>query len=135
MEATQEKTALDSVREFAQTVDIDGVMEVAEVVSNLFPPPVSTICFVIIKVLRLAKNFVVAPDSQAISSANSLALASGSDSLSTSNEAEIKIIKFIDIAMEDGVITPEEESFILSKAESLGLDVDMVKLRIISQKK
>lgn len=35
--------------------------------------------------------------------------------------------------MEDGVMTPEEKEFILKKAEALGLDVDMVELKIMKR--
>lgn len=37
--------------------------------------------------------------------------------------------------MEDGILTPEGEAFILSKTEKLGLDPDVVELKLMSLKK
>ena len=128
--ATQEKSAFATIQEFVKTIDFDTLIEVAEFAALI--PAIGTICVVIIKILKFAKKFQPTA-SKVLVNADQLYGVVNNNQVVV-NEAEEKINTLIEIALEDGVITDEEENFILEKAQTLGLDTDEIRLKLISNK-
>lgn len=130
--ATQKKTAITTINEFVKTIDFDTLIEIAELAALI--PGIGTICAGIINILKVAKKFQPTAD-KVLTNADQLygVCANDSDS-STDNEALDKVNTLIEIALEDGIITEEEENFILERAQTLGLDTDEIKLKLLHNK-
>ncbi|MCQ2234263.1 MAG: hypothetical protein MJZ24_05935 [Paludibacteraceae bacterium] len=126
--ATQEKSAFATIQEFVKTIDFDTLIEVAEFAALI--PAIGTICVVIIKILKFAKKFQPTA-SKVLVNADQLYGVVNNNQVVV-NEAEEKINTLIEIALEDGVVTDDEANYILERAAVLGVDVDIVKLKLLS---
>ncbi|MBQ0029911.1 MAG: hypothetical protein KBT32_05685 [Bacteroidales bacterium] len=126
--ATQKKSAFATIQEFVKTIDFDTLIEVAEFAALI--PAIGTICVVIIKILKFAKKFQPTA-SKVLVNADQLYGVVNNNQVVV-NEAEEKINTLIEIALEDGVVTDDEANYILERAAVLGVDVDIVKLKLLS---
>lgn len=126
--ATQEKSAFATIQEFVKTIDFDTLIEVAEFAALI--PAIGTICVVIIKILKFAKKFQPTA-SKVLVNADQLYGVVNNNQVVV-NEAEEKINTLIEIALEDGVVTDDEANYILERAAVLGVNVDIVKLKLLS---
>lgn len=126
--AIQEKSAFATIQEFVKTIDFDTLIEVAEFAALI--PAIGTICVVIIKILKFAKKFQPTA-SKVLVNADQLYGVVNNNQVVV-NEAEEKINTLIEIALEDGVVTDDEANYILERAAVLGVDVDIVKLKLLS---
>lgn len=128
--ATNEKSAIASINEFIKSIDFDTLIEVAEFAALI--PAIGTICAWIIKILKFAKKFQPTADKMLTNADQLYGVCTSRTNID--NEALNKVNTLIEIALEDGVITEDEESFILEKAQTLGLDTDEIKLKLLSYK-
>lgn len=126
--ATQEKSAFATIQEFVKTIDFDTLIEVAEFASLI--PAIGTICVVIIKILKFAKKFQPTASKVLVNADQLYGVVNNNQVVE--NEAEEKINTLIEIALEDGVVTDDEANYILERAAVLGVDVDIVKLKLLS---
>lgn len=111
------------VDDFVGNVNVENLYKTVEFVDELPIPGIDLICKSLKLILRLIKP--------SLKNNNALPAPNSSDASTSDNER--KINDMIEMAMEDGVMTPEEKEFILKKAEALGLDVDMVELKIMKR--
>lgn len=128
--ATNGKSAIASINEFIKTIDFDTLIEIAEFAALI--PAIGTICVWIIKILKFAKKFQPTADKMLTNADQLYGVCTSSTNID--NEALNKVNTLIEIALEDGVITKEEESFILERAQTLGLDTDEIRLKLLSNK-
>lgn len=128
--ATQEKSAFATIQEFVKTIDFDTLIGLAELAASI--PALQPVCAVIIIILKFAKKFQPTACKVLVNADQLYGVVNNNQVVV--NEAQEKINMLIEIALEDGVITDEEENFILEKAQTLGLDTDEIRLKLISNK-
>lgn len=157
--ANQEKSAIASIKEFVDEIDLTLLVDLIEEVLKVIPHPAAqTVGLKFVGALKVANkfkpmasgalgtanafcaNFTAARNNRNLQIANSEQtssdIAGANQLVGTDGKVDYsKIETLIEIAMEDGILTPEEEAFILSKTEKLGLDPDVVELKLMSLKK
>ncbi|MCQ2199885.1 MAG: hypothetical protein MJZ19_09240 [Paludibacteraceae bacterium] len=116
---------VDDIRSFVNSIDLDSISELIDYASLIPIPGMKVICKVLTMLLKLMKPFQTITKS--VVSSNKVV------STSAVPDAEAKINALIDLAYEDGVLTDAEKSFILDKAAELGIDRDVVELKLKSR--
>lgn len=116
---------VDDIRSFVNSIDLDSISELIKYAAELPIPGIKVICKVLTVLLNLMRPFQTITKS--VVTPNKVA------STSAVPGAETKINALIDLAYEDGVLTDAEKSFILDKAAELGIDRDVVELKLKSR--
>lgn len=125
-----ENSTVDDIKHFVNNVDIDNLIDILDFVQDVPIPGIEFICKLLKYILKLLKPF-----QNKIQESSSPSVGLSDSAASPLSEAEKKINMMINLAFEDGVITSAEKNFILMKAVELGLDREIVELKLKSKQK
>lgn len=133
------KNSLLKVQNAVQSMPLESILETAESVALLIPPPTNTAISFVIKVLNiLVKARPVADNllGTSIKVSDSIAdIKNANKNIDAENDAEraemMDILdQMVDIASDDGELTPEEEECLLDMVRELGLNEKVVLAKV-----
>lgn len=117
-------STINQVKSIVATAPVVEILEIAEVLVTILPIPGLPL---VIKILRIASK---------LQDPTTKALGVSSQIVENVNDAQYKkqqddvIEQMIEIACEDGVIDGEEEKFLRNKATQIGMDPDILMLKV-----
>lgn len=109
--------------DFISNISAETLYKMVDKADELPVPGLDLVCKSLRLILKIIKPSLKSTNTQNFSNC----------SVDLASDNEQKINRMIDLVMEDGVMTLEEKEFILKKADALGLDVDMVELKIMKR--
>lgn len=117
-------SSINQVKHIVATAPVTEILEIAEVLVTIIPIPGLPM---IIKILKVASK-LQDPTTKALGVSSQI-VENVSDAQNKKLQDDI-IEQMIEIAIEDGVFDDEEEIFLRNKAVQMGIDPDILMLRV-----